>query len=190
MTRKRGAQLRNLNAARLPWRSFWKRRALRVEDRWVLPVLADYAEGLATDKGGVENCSAAELRMIEVAQVARGCSMLILSNAARAGFTRDIPLSAAGAATWTLAPGVGELGKFLSIERAALQSIGLERRARPVPSLAEILAAREQGQDGSDDEQNGSEQTVTTEGTGERSDNGPNVSLRAEQGGGDNGDGE
>lgn len=132
----------NLNNARRPWRSFWKRRALRSEDRWILPTIESYGSGLISDKGGEESISAAEMRMIEIAQISRGCAMLILSNAARNGFTRETPANATGGASWDVAPGIRELGRFLALERSALQAIGLERRARPVPTLAEVLEKR------------------------------------------------
>ena len=45
--------LGNLNATRMPWRVFWRRRALRREDRWILPVLEGYAHGLEADKPGL-----------------------------------------------------------------------------------------------------------------------------------------
>lgn len=51
---------------------------------------------------------------------------------------------------WALAQGSGDLesvARFLALEPAALQSIGLERKARPVPSRAEYLAARAARQD-------------------------------------------
>jgi hypothetical protein len=54
--------------------------------------------------------------MIELAQTARGASMLILAEAARSGFIRRID------GTWDLSPGAKELAKFLSVERASLQA--------------------------------------------------------------------
>lgn len=62
--------------------------------------------------------------------------MLILAEAARSGFI----VKANG--SWNLAPGARELGKFLSIERACLQTLGLERRAKQVPNLDAYLEAR------------------------------------------------
>ena len=64
--------------------------------------------------------------------------MLILAEAARSGFIVKED------GTWDLAPGAKELAKFLSIERASLQTLGLGRRAKPVRDLAkQIQAARE-----------------------------------------------
>ena len=128
----RSGPVGNLNGARYPWRSFWKRRALRAEDRWILPTLEGYASGLAADKPGLTE---AEARLIEIGQIARGASMLILAEAARSGFVHKEGWS------WDLAPGAKELAKFLSIERASLQTLGLGRRAKPIGgSLAELLA--------------------------------------------------
>lgn len=123
----------NLNNCRRPWSAFWRRRALRPEDKWILPTLEGYASGLASDKPGL---SEAEARLIEIAQISRGASMLILAEAARSGFIQKENGS------WNLAPGSKELAKFLSIERASLQTLGLERRTKPVGgTLAELLAA-------------------------------------------------
>jgi len=125
----------NLNGARHSWRSFWKRRALKTSDRWVLPVIEGYASGLASDKPGLTE---AEARLIEIGQIARGASMLILAEAARSGFIVKENGS------WDLSPGAKELAKFLSIERASLQTLGLGRRAKPVGgTLAELLSGKE-----------------------------------------------
>jgi hypothetical protein len=121
-----------LNASRHPWRSFWRRRALKSEDKWILPVIEQYASGLASDKPGLTE---AEARLIEIGQISRGASMLILAEAARSGFIVKEDGS------WNLAPGARELAKFLSIERASLQTLGLDRRAKPVDDLAGRLAA-------------------------------------------------
>ena len=125
----------NLNGSRLPWRSFWKRRALKQEDKWILPTLEGYAAGLASDKPSLTE---AEARMIEIGQIARGASMLILAEAARSGFIEKADGS------WNLAPGARELAKFLSVERSALQTLGLERRAKPVNDLAKQIQAERQ----------------------------------------------
>ncbi|MGH2359626.1 MAG: hypothetical protein ACRDGM_03675 [bacterium] len=123
----------NLNATSHPWRSFWRRRALRAEDKWVLPVLEGYATGLASDKPGLTE---AEGRLIEVAQTARGASMLILAEAARSGFIVKENGS------WNLAAGARELVRFLAVERSCLQVLGLGRRAKTVGgTLAEAIAA-------------------------------------------------
>ncbi len=131
----RSGPVGNLNASRHPWRSFWKRRALRPEDKWILPTLEGYASGLASDKPGL---SEAEARLIEIAQISRGASMLILAEAARSGFIQKENGS------WDLSPGSKELAKFLSIERASLQTLGLGRRAKPIQDLAKQIQAERQ----------------------------------------------
>lgn len=124
----------HLHNSRHPWRSFWKRRALRAEDKWILPTLESYASGLASDKPGLTE---AEARLIEIGQISRGASMLILAEAARSGFIVKENGS------WDLSPGAKELAKFLSIERASLQTLGLGRRAKPAGgTLAELLEAK------------------------------------------------
>lgn len=151
--RARGAMAGNLNASSHPWRAFWRRRALRPEDRWILPILADYAGSLVADRGGPEMMTAGEAHMIELAQLARGCTMLVLAEAARGGGIAGMRRSA----SWKVSAGVkkltdpdlaGALGRFMKVEAAALQAIGLERRAKPVPSLSEYLAEKGQAPPG------------------------------------------
>lgn len=120
----------NLNARSHSWSVFWRRRALRASDRWILPVIESYASGLASDKPGLTE---AEARLIEIGQISRGATMLILAECARSGFIEKTDGS------WNLAPGARELAKFLSIERASLQTLGLERRAKPAVSLMDYL---------------------------------------------------
>jgi hypothetical protein len=115
-----------------PWAVFWRRRALAAHHRWIVPILLHYADGLVADKGGSESVTAGEHRVIEITQTARGASMLILAEARRSGFIRQVD------GTWDLSPGAKELAKFLSIERTALQTLGLDRRPRPVESLSDI----------------------------------------------------
>jgi hypothetical protein len=61
--RKRGGQPGNLNGAIRPWRSFWKRRALKQEDRWIAPFIEKYSDELVSDKGGSQSITAREKRM-------------------------------------------------------------------------------------------------------------------------------
>lgn len=120
----------NLNAARRPWRTFWRRRALKPEDRWILPVLEGYTAALESDK---PDMTETERLMSQIAMTARGASMLILGEVARSGFISH------KCGSWDVTPGAKELAKFLGAERGALQAIGLERRARPAPSLQDYL---------------------------------------------------
>ena len=130
----------NLNCSSHPWRTFWRRRALKPADKWILGMLEQYAGSLASDKPGATE---AELRMIEIAQIARGASMLILAECARSGFTTQVD------GTWDLSPGAKELARFLGVERASLQTLGLGRRAKPITDIAkQIQAAREARADG------------------------------------------
>jgi hypothetical protein len=115
--RRPGGQAANLNAVRNPWATYWSRRALKPEHRWALALVRDYVPSLIAEKGGPENVAFAEQRVMELAATARVC--------------------------WALALAAGDLetvARFMAQERAALESIGLERRAKPVPTLAEIIA--------------------------------------------------
>lgn len=120
----------NLNNSKRPWNTFFRRKAVSQKNRWILRVLEGYAAGLASDKPGL---SEAERRLIELAQMSRGASMLILAEASTSGFIVKENGS------WDLAPGAKDLPRFLAIERQALQTLGLERRAKPVTLLSEYL---------------------------------------------------
>lgn len=133
LDRPRGGQLGNLNATKHPWRTFWRRRALQPENRWIVPVLESYAEQIAADKGGEDAITAGEKRVLEIAQTARGAAMLIMAEAGRSGFTQTTEKG------WDLHPGVKELSRFLGLERQALGDLGLGRRAKDVPNLQEYL---------------------------------------------------
>ncbi len=129
---------RNVNATKRPWATFWRRRALHAGDKWILPILEGYSAGLTADR---PDLTEGEKRMLEIAQTARGATMLILAEAARSGFVRKVNGS------WDLAPGAKELARFLNTERQALRDLGLERRARDVtPTLEEIRKRYERNQ--------------------------------------------
>ena len=123
----------NLNNNKHRHRSWWERLALRQEDRGILPTLKAYHASLRSDN---PDASEAARRLMEVAQTARGAWMLILSECARSGFIIK------GADTWDLSPGAKDLPRFLSIERQALQTLGLERKARTVPLLTDYIEAK------------------------------------------------
>ena len=42
----------NLNNVQNPWRSFWARKALRQQDKWILPALRHYLDEAIEDAGG------------------------------------------------------------------------------------------------------------------------------------------
>jgi hypothetical protein len=124
--RRGGAQLGNLNASGKPWLTFWRRRALRPEDAWARAIASEHAGSLLADK---PDASAGELRAIEVAGVARGCQALLLDALRRAGgidASKGLDLMAA-------------VANFAKLELRALQTVGLARRAKRAPTLADIL---------------------------------------------------
>jgi hypothetical protein len=123
----------NLNNVRYPHRAWWRRKALRKEDKWIVPTIERYIQGLRSDK---PDASEAEQRLMEVSQISRGATMLILAEAARSGFIMK------DGNTWDLSPGAKDLPKFLAIERQALQTLGLGRRARAIPMLSEYIQAK------------------------------------------------
>jgi hypothetical protein len=115
--RKRGAPLGNLNAGRISYRTYWRRRVLRKDDRWVLRLVQDYVPELVTDLGG--DPSAQQKRTIEICAAARVCWLLALA-----------------------AQDLETVARFHGIEARFLLSLGLERRARQLPRLAERFAER------------------------------------------------
>jgi hypothetical protein len=144
--RTRGAQLGNLNAARDPWKSYWRRRALRKQDAWVRPLIDSYGEGLIADKGGLDAMSNAEIHMAELAALARGVLLLILAQAAStgglAGPRRSASIRGGNLSRQSADPDLAaHAARFMKIEAGALQALGLQRRAKPVPSLSQALAA-------------------------------------------------
>ena len=138
MKKTRGGQKGNLNAAKHPWTTFWRRRALKAEDRWILPILEEYNDGLRLDRPGM---TAAEQRMAELAQLARACTLLILGEVTRSGFT-----TTHNGKDWDLTRGAQELPRFMNAERSALLAIGLERKGREPLSLNDYMASRGSGE--------------------------------------------
>jgi len=134
----------NLNNVRRPWDVFWNRRALRSSDRWLLPLLEDYADGLTQHLGGDGNISEVERRLVELGRMARGCALLILHDAARYGRVRTV--TEGGCQSWALAPGYAELPRFLSLERQVLNTLGLEKRLPKEIDLRGYLAQRTETQ--------------------------------------------
>ena len=129
--RSPGGQLGNTNAVRHGWRLLWRRAMVREQDRWVTRPVEAYIAGLRSDK---PNPSAGEESCIEVAALAKGCSLLILNELKQHGLTTRIDGQLA------LTPVGEELRKFLELELKALKTLGLDRRAKPVGgSLQELL---------------------------------------------------
>ncbi len=122
----------NLNNVQNPWRSFWARKALRQEDKWILPALRRYIDEAIEDAGG-DDISSGKKRTLEIAQMARGCAMLILKEVKEKGFTITTPDG------WDMHPGLKELSRFLTLELTARRNVGLERLKRPPKSLNDIL---------------------------------------------------
>ena len=98
----------NLNNVQHPWRSFWTRRALRHQDKWIVPFLHRYADELIADAGG-DDISSGKKHVIEVAQTVRGCSMLVLKELKEKGIVITTPNG------WGMHPGLKELSRFLAL---------------------------------------------------------------------------
>jgi hypothetical protein len=130
--RRRGGQRGNLNGSKNSWLTFWRRRAVKEADRWIIPLIEKYSTELIDGKGG-DHATAAERRAIEIAQTARGCAMLILKECSERGMVVSTD------AGWDLAPGAKELSRFMTVELSALKTIGMsDRRPKDVLSLDQI----------------------------------------------------
>jgi hypothetical protein len=136
--RRGGAPAGNLNASRHPWRTLWRRGAVKPELQWIVPLMQRYADALEADQGCAENVSAAARSLIEVAAMARGCASLILSCAGQYGVVEP---AGDGSNRWNISPGLRELPKFLKAEASALLGLGLERRTREL-KLTDYLATK------------------------------------------------
>ena len=137
--RRCGAVAGNFGGVKYPWLVFWKRRALRPEDKWVRTIVSDHAGSVLSDK---PDASEAEKHVIEVGAIARGCTALILDAMRRAG----------GVETEGGLALVRELRGFLSLEQKALLALGLGRRARPVDPLQAVRDAVERASQDADAE--------------------------------------
>ena len=73
-----------MNNVAHPWRVFfWRRRALRPEDRWVLKLVENYEQRIEEDRG--RNLSFGKGLVVEIAKTARVCQLLALAAFAENG---------------------------------------------------------------------------------------------------------
>jgi hypothetical protein len=125
---KKGQGLQNLNAMKYPWRVLWRRGVLPEKYAWMRPVMESFGDGLIQHKGGPETITDPARGLVEIAQLTRVMSMIIMHEAAERGYT----VVSEDGRTWDLHPGAKELPKFLNLLRATLTDLGLERVARDV----------------------------------------------------------
>lgn len=120
----------NLNHVKHPWGSFWKRRALGPKDKWIAIEAARYRDGLLRDR---PDPTEAEQRAIELASEAKAARLLIWRAIRETGFTetRDGGLR--------LVPAAEALPKFIGAELGALKLLGLERRAKMIDPIQQLL---------------------------------------------------
>lgn len=123
----------NINNCKHPHRTYLKRGVVSQKYAWILPFLKRYSDALLRDK---PDATEAERRLVNVGETAYGVRMMILEEAKQNGFIVK------QGDTWDLSPGVKDLPRFLAIERQALQTLGLERRAKAVPVLADYIEAK------------------------------------------------
>ncbi len=131
---------KNTNAARYGWRTLWRGTQLREADAWVKRPVGMYIQGLMADK---PNITAAEQAVLEVAGTAKGCSLLILEELKKLGFTHQKN------GTVELTPAARELPRFLTTELTALRMLGLERQSKQTGDLALLISRdiREEAQE-------------------------------------------
>jgi hypothetical protein len=97
--------------------------------------MAELKAQLIADKGGVENVSTAEMMLIDLAVDA------YLKKQSVAAFIRTLPslVDKRHRRTWQVVKDDKELGAHL---QSLLRDLGLERRAKEVPTLQSYLAAK------------------------------------------------
>lgn len=122
-----------MNATVHTWRAFWKRRALRPADKWISVEAMRYQDGLLRDR---PDPTEAERRAIELASEAKACRLLIWTALRSQGFTEQHKDGL------RLVPAAEALPRFIGVELGALKLLGLERRAKQVPSLDAYLETR------------------------------------------------
>lgn len=121
---------KNTNASRYGWRVLLRRALIRETDTWVRRPMESYASSLLSDK---PEATAGEQHVIEVATVAKACTLLILHELKQSGFTCKI------GGVLELTPAARELSRFLTVELSALKLLELERRTRAPITLNEYL---------------------------------------------------
>lgn len=122
----------NLSASRNPWRSFAKRFAARVEDRWAVTLAERVASELLGDK---PDATAAEVALIRNFAIAQTCALLAAGDIGSKG-AFDEEGQARNA--------FRELPRYLAEARQALALLGLQRRAKSTLSLADYLKAKKE----------------------------------------------
>jgi len=127
---KRSGPPGNTNASKYGWRVLVRRALIRPKDAWVNRPVDCYVDALREDK---PECTGAEAHAIEVAGTAKACSLLILNELQKSGFTCTID------GVVELTPAARELPRFLSVELSALKLLGMERRLRPAITLHDYL---------------------------------------------------
>ena len=121
---------KNTNASKYSWRVLVNRGLIREADAWVRRPMQLYASSLLSDK---PEATAGQQHAIEVAATAKGCTLLILNELKKSGFTCMID------GALELTPAARELPRFLGVELSALKLLGLARHAKPVASLSDYL---------------------------------------------------
>ena len=121
---------KNTNAAKYGWRVLLRRALIRETDTWVRRPMELYASSLLSDK---PEATAGQQHAIEIAATAKGCTLLIMHELKKSGFTCMID------GALELTPAARELPRFLGVELSALKLLGLERQAKSVGTLPEYL---------------------------------------------------
>jgi hypothetical protein len=120
----------HVRGAKHPWKLLWRRKLITPQSRWVTQFIESYISDLRTDK---PDLTAGEARTLEIAQLARGVTLLIFAECAQHGLLRKVN------GDWDLQPAAHALSRFLAVELKALKLLGLERRAKPIKKLTELL---------------------------------------------------
>lgn len=120
----------NLARTTNPWRTFSKRLAAKPEQKWAVTLAERIAAELMADK---PNPTAAEVALIRGFAVAQACLLMAAGDIGERGAFDD-----EGQARNALR----ELPRYLAECRQTLALLGLERRIKDMPRLADVLSVK------------------------------------------------
>lgn len=115
-------------------RAFYRRTALPKKYAFLRPLIEGRVAELAADH---PDMTAGQRALIDLYRRAHGASLLLLAEAHEKGYIRVDAETGA----WDFHPGAKEIARFAELERKVLLDLGLEREAKPLPSLDELFAA-------------------------------------------------
>lgn len=127
----------NLNSVKNGRATWLRRRMLPAHLGHVVAIVSDEEQALIQHLGGDENATEPERALLRDAGKALGLILLAFEEARSRGC---IVVGVNG--TWDLAPGLQRVKGLIDTRRQSLLALGLARRAKPVPNLADYIAQK------------------------------------------------